>query len=113
MSKTASGCGRFSRWRLEYSPVLGDLKSGIPAEVDMPAPVITTIRFARPSWIYSAMPLTSRDERVLGGSFGSICDCSLPIFLLRLSYRAALACWWRSLWRRPMMAVFVVLPLFV
>jgi hypothetical protein len=39
MSKTASGYGRFRRARFAYRPVSGDLKSGIPADVLMPAPV--------------------------------------------------------------------------
>jgi hypothetical protein len=43
MSKTASGCGRFSRSRFAYSPVSGDLKSGIPADVLMPAPVYSSV----------------------------------------------------------------------
>lgn len=46
ISKTASGKGRFSRCRFAYNPVAGDLKSGIPAEVDIPAPVRITIFFA-------------------------------------------------------------------
>ena len=39
MSKTASAYGRFRRARLAYNPVPGDLKSGIPADVEIPAPV--------------------------------------------------------------------------
>lgn len=38
MSNTASAYGRFRRARFAYNPVSGDLKSGIPAEVLMPAP---------------------------------------------------------------------------
>jgi hypothetical protein len=45
-SKTASGKGKFSAWRFAYSPVSGLRKSGMPAEVDMPAPVRTTMLFA-------------------------------------------------------------------
>ena len=45
--KILSGYGKlyFANW--EYKPVPGDRKSGIPAAVDRPAPVITTILFAR------------------------------------------------------------------
>ncbi|SLB28913.1 Uncharacterised protein [Mycobacteroides abscessus subsp. abscessus] len=39
MSKTASAKGRLSFAKLEYNPVSGLLKSGIPAAVDTPAPV--------------------------------------------------------------------------
>ena len=39
MSKTASGNGRSSRARLAYKPVSGERKSGIPADVLIPAPV--------------------------------------------------------------------------
>lgn len=39
MSKTASAYGRFSRARFAYRPVSGERKSGIPAEVLIPAPV--------------------------------------------------------------------------
>lgn len=45
-SNTASGKGKFSAWRFAYSPVSGLRKSGMPAEVDMPAPVKTTMFFA-------------------------------------------------------------------
>lgn len=58
----------------------GDLKSGIPAEVEMPAPVMTTMRFGWPSLMYSANPDRERDERVRGGVLGSICEFSWPIF---------------------------------
>ena len=45
--KILSGYGKlyFANW--EYKPVPGDRKSGIPAAVDRPAPVITTIFFAK------------------------------------------------------------------
>src|ERR1700735_2614995 len=72
MSKTASAYGKLSRARFAYRPVLGDLKSGLPAEVDTPAPVRTTIRGAFPSLISSATDLTLRDLRVLGGTLSSI-----------------------------------------
>lgn len=72
MSNTASAYGKLSRAKFAYSPVLGDLKSGIPAEVDTPAPVSTTIRGAFPSLISSATDLTFRDLRVLGGMLSSI-----------------------------------------
>lgn len=39
MSKTASGNGRLRRARLAYKPVSGDRKSGMPADVLIPAPV--------------------------------------------------------------------------
>lgn len=42
MSKTASGYGRFKRCKFAYNPVAGDLKSGIPADVEIPAPVRMT-----------------------------------------------------------------------
>lgn len=38
-SKTASGNGRFNACRFAYNPVSGERKSGIPADVEMPAPV--------------------------------------------------------------------------
>jgi hypothetical protein len=44
MSKTASAYGRFRRARLAYNPVPGDLKSGIPADVEIPAPVYRSVR---------------------------------------------------------------------
>ncbi|KAH8634640.1 NAD-dependent deacetylase sirtuin-2 [Alternaria alternata] len=49
MSKTASGYGRFRRLRLAYRPVSGDLKSGMPAEVLMPAPVCPMLARGQPS----------------------------------------------------------------
>lgn len=45
-SKTASGNGRFNACRFAYNPVSGDLKSGIPADVEMPAPVSTIMFLA-------------------------------------------------------------------
>ena len=39
ISKTASAYGRFNRARFAYNPVSGDRKSGMPAEVLIPAPV--------------------------------------------------------------------------
>lgn len=40
---TASGRGRLSFARLEYIPVLGERKSGIPAAVLIPAPVLDVV----------------------------------------------------------------------
>jgi len=42
-SKTASGKGKFNLCKLWYNPVEDERKSGIPAEVDIPAPVRMTI----------------------------------------------------------------------
>lgn len=39
MLNTASGSGKSRCAKFEYMPVSGDLKSGIPADVLMPAPV--------------------------------------------------------------------------
>uniref|UniRef100_A0A1B0GML5 Deacetylase sirtuin-type domain-containing protein n=1 Tax=Phlebotomus papatasi TaxID=29031 RepID=A0A1B0GML5_PHLPP len=44
-SKIAVGYGKLYFCKLLYSPVSGDLKSGIPAEVEIPAPTIVTITF--------------------------------------------------------------------
>ena len=38
----ASGYGRSSLARFAYKPETGDLKSGMPADVEMPAPVCKT-----------------------------------------------------------------------
>lgn len=68
MSKTASAYGRLRRAKFAYKPVSGDLKSGMPALqdvsafklydgfhvthlVDIPAPVMTTILLALPSFM--------------------------------------------------------------
>ena len=74
----------------------GDLKSGIPAEVEMPAPVMTTIRLGRPSLMYSATPDRERDKRVRGGVLGSIWEFSWPIFrgLLRWEWLEAFPLEW-------------------
>ena len=42
-SNTASGKGSFSSCKFAYRPVSGDLKSGIPAAVEIPAPVRMTM----------------------------------------------------------------------
>ena len=89
MSKTASGNGRSRRARLVYKPVSGDRKSGMPADVLIPAPVyeyqsvtawhlqlgivdtITTIFLARPFRISDATASRERSERVSGETFSS------------------------------------------
>jgi len=82
---------------LAYSPVSGDRKSGMPADVEMPAPVCmhvsftahscgsalhtkTTIFFALPSLMYCARASVVRCFNVNGRVDGStIVDSSLPI----------------------------------
>ena len=51
MSKTASANGRFSLARFAYSPVSGDRKSGMPAEVLMPAPVLPSVSRVIAGWL--------------------------------------------------------------
>lgn len=109
MSKTASAYGRLRRARFAYSPVLGDLKSGIPAAVESPAPVKTTIRDAFPSLISFATDSSVRDLRVRLGtlSSSSSCEFSWPILLRRpglLDFEEA-ALESRSRRRLPMVAV--------
>ena len=84
MSKTASGYGRFSRARFEYSPVSGERKSGIPALVEMPAPVRTTTRLTLSDLRCSATEPMVRSFRVLEGmaSSTSSWEESWPIFAL-------------------------------
>lgn len=55
MWKIDSGEGSFSGASLSYRPVLGVRKSGMPAEVLIPAPVRTIIRVIWPVLIRSAM----------------------------------------------------------
>ena len=56
----AWGLGKLYFYKLEYSPILGDLKSGIPAETLIPAPVKTTIFLNFPSFISAHLPTFDR-----------------------------------------------------
>lgn len=111
MSKTASAYGRSSLARLAYNPVSGDLKSGIPALVLIPAPTMTAIVRALPSRMYSAMPSRFLVVRTVGGtdsSTGLLSSC--PILkkwpgLCRGRYDPALDCLC-CLCLRPMVAEF-------
>lgn len=97
MSKTASAKGRLSLARFAYRPVSGDRKSGIPAEVLIPAPTygvalrpshnsnekkeerltMTTIFFARPSLINLATESSDLSFSFCGGVFlSTTADCS-------------------------------------
>lgn len=82
----------------------GDLKSGIPADVEIPAPVMTTILLGRSELMNFATPERVRSVRVCGGVLGSMgsWDSAWPILSL---LDEALAFWWRFRCLRPMVAV--------
>ena len=78
----------------------------LPAAVDIPAPVMTTIRRARPDRMSSATALRLRSERVSGGVSLSTTEFSWPILrhLARSERRPfGLSC---RRCRRPMVAAW-------
>lgn len=85
MSNTASACGKLSRARFAYRPVFGDRKSGMPALVLTPAPVMKTTFLTLSLLRYSATASRLRAVRVEGGVSSSMgFDSSFPILRLRL-----------------------------
>jgi hypothetical protein len=78
----------------------------LPAAVEMPAPVMTTIRFASPLLINLAMAEMLRSESVsVGVSFDTKLDVSWPIMKLR-GQRGFVAFWCRGFLLRPIFAKY-------
>ena len=77
----------------------GDRKSGIPAEVEIPAPARTTMLFGGEHKIYCAIPDREREESVWGGVFASIRGASGPNLAALTSFSRA--SWSRFRWAMP------------
>ncbi len=89
-------------WRLENRRA-----DSLPAAVEMPAPVMTTIRFARPLLISSATAAMLRSESVSGRvSSDTKLEVSWPM-LKRRGQREFDACWCRAFFLRPMFATLL------
>jgi len=86
MSKTSSGRRSAYFCKLLYSPVPGVLKSGMPADTEMPAPASTTrlltrplrSRFAKPAM--ETLPSSVRRLSSAGSSAGDGSDTDEPMF---------------------------------